>query len=144
MLFLNNLSSKIKIKKRKRVGRGIGSGIGKTSGRGHKGQKSRSGYKIKKIFEGGQTPFYRRIPKFGFKSKKNIYVQELNINKLNYFKKNEVINLKVLKKNKIIKNNVKFVKLIMGNKLINKDIKILDKNIKLSIGVYNLLNSIKL
>ena len=70
---LNKLKSKIK-KSKKRLGRGIGSSKGKTSGRGHKGQKSRSGVAIKS-FEGGQMPLYRRLPKRGFKSmfnKKNI------------------------------------------------------------------------
>lgn len=54
---------------RKRVGRGQGSGTGKTSGRGHKGQKARSGYSIKRGFEGGQMPLYKRLPKIGFTSK---------------------------------------------------------------------------
>ncbi len=63
---LNNLSLNIKRKYKKRLGRGIGSGKGKTSGRGHKGQKSRSGVAIKN-FEGGQMPLYRRLPKRGFK-----------------------------------------------------------------------------
>ncbi len=140
MLSLNNLSSIFKYKKSKRVGRGIGSGLGKTSGRGHKGQKSRSGYNIKRIFEGGQTPFYRRIPKFGFKSKKKKLKKEICISKLNILNNNNLVNLKILKKKKIIKNNIKFVKIILGGILINKNIKILDKNIKLSSGVLNLLN----
>ena len=67
MLKLNNIVDKGSIKKSKRVGRGIGSGKGKTSGAGHKGQKSRSGVSIKG-FEGGQMPLHRRLPKRGFKN----------------------------------------------------------------------------
>ena len=109
---LNNL---IKIGKKKiRVGRGIGSGKGKTSARGHKGQKSRSGVAIKS-FEGGQMPLYRRLPKRGFKSilKKNIAI--LNLSKIqNILEKKDnnlknIIDLKILKEKKII--NKKFLKL---------------------------------
>ena len=113
---LNNL---IKNNKKKiRVGRGIGSGRGKTSSRGHKGQKSRSGVAIKS-FEGGQMPLYRRLPKRGFKtlSKKNTAI--LNLSKIQsiYEKnKNELktsLNLKSLKDNKLI--NKKYLKLkILG------------------------------
>ena len=78
-MHLNNL---IKINKKKiRVGRGIGSGKGKTSSRGHKGQKSRSGVAIKS-FEGGQMPLYRRLPKRGFKSFNNKNVAILNLSKI--------------------------------------------------------------
>jgi len=63
---LGNIKPAIKRQARKRVGRGIGSGLGKTSGRGHKGQKARSGGGVRRGFEGGQTPLYRRLPKRGF------------------------------------------------------------------------------
>ncbi|MGP1954916.1 MAG: 50S ribosomal protein L15, partial [Arsenophonus sp. NC-QC1-MAG3] len=63
----------------KRVGRGIGSGLGKTGGRGHKGQKSRSGGGIRRGFEGGQNPLYRRLPKFGFNSRKTIITAEVRL-----------------------------------------------------------------
>ncbi len=140
-MFLNNICIRKKNKKSKRLGRGIGSGLGKTSGRGHKGQKSRSGYNIKRYFEGGQTPFYRRIPKFGFKSKKNIFFKELSLDKLNIFNNNDIIDLKLLKKKKIIKYNIKIVKIILGNIIFNKKIKILDNNIKLSSSVRNILKN---
>jgi len=113
---LNNL---IKNNKKKiRVGRGIGSGRGKTSSRGHKGQKSRSGVAIKS-FEGGQMPLYRRLPKRGFKtlSKKNIAI--LNLSRIqNIYEKNKnelktSLNLKSLQDNKLI--NKKYLKLkILG------------------------------
>ena len=67
---LGNIKSATETVTRKRVGRGIGSGLGKTSGRGHKGQKARSGGGVRRGFEGGQTPLYRRLPKRGFT---NIY-----------------------------------------------------------------------
>ena len=111
MITLNN-RSKIK-KNRIRVGRGIGSGKGKTSGRGVKGQKSRSGVAIKS-FEGGQMPLYRRLPKRGFNpiGKKNIAI--LNLDKIQSYidKKNikisDTINTDLLKKLKLInKNSIK-------------------------------------
>ena len=113
------LNSLTKINKKKiRVGRGIGSGKGKTSARGHKGQKSRSGVSIKS-FEGGQMPLYRRLPKRGFKSIKNNFVAILNLSKIQSIidkKKNEIkdnLDLKILKEKKLI--NKKFNKLkILG------------------------------
>ena len=76
---LNTLKSKGTVKTPKRVGRGIGSGSGKTAGRGHKGQKSRSGGNIPRGFEGGQMPLQQRIPKFGFSSRKNSNTAEINL-----------------------------------------------------------------
>ena len=115
------LNSLLKLNKKKiRVGRGIGSGRGKTSSRGHKGQKSRSGVAIKS-FEGGQMPLYRRLPKRGFKtlSKKKETVAILNLNKIqSIFDKNKEtlkgqLDLKILKEKKLI--NKKFIKLkILG------------------------------
>ncbi|QJC36549.1 50S ribosomal protein L15 [Enterobacteriaceae endosymbiont of Donacia simplex] len=107
---LNNLFSKIK-KNKKRLGRGIGSGKGKTSGRGHKGQKSRSGYNINKSFEGGQSPLHRRLPKFGFKSKKKKFFKEIRLIDLEKTNSN-YINLDVLKSSKIISKKIKYVKII--------------------------------
>ena len=123
---LNNL---IKINKKKiRVGRGIGSGKGKTSARGHKGQKSRSGVSIKS-FEGGQMPLYRRLPKRGFKSINKVKVAILNLSNIQkIFDKNkssikDVINLKILKEKKLI--NKKYSKLkILGTGELKKNIDI--------------------
>ena len=127
MMQLNNL---IKNNKKKiRVGRGIGSGKGKTSSRGHKGQKSRSGVAIKS-FEGGQMPLYRRLPKRGFKSmnKKN-ETAILNLSRIqSIFEKNKdlfknSINLKLLKDNKIISK--KYLKLkILGDGELKEKIEI--------------------
>ena len=123
------LNSLIKNNKRKiRVGRGIGSGKGKTSSRGHKGQKSRSGVAIKS-FEGGQMPLYRRLPKRGFKSNKRKNIAILNLSKIQSIldkPKNEiknVLDLKILKEKKLI--NKKFLKLkILGTGEIKKNIEI--------------------
>ena len=106
-----NKSNKITIKKT-RVGRGIGSGKGKTSGRGHKGQKSRSGVAIKS-FEGGQMPLYRRLPKRGFNSIRRDFLGKINLGKVQYFiEKNSIsntekINLDLLKKLNIVNKNSK-------------------------------------
>ena len=124
---LNNL---IKNNKKKiRVGRGIGSGKGKTSARGHKGQKSRSGVAIKS-FEGGQMPLYRRLPKRGFKSLQKNITAILNLSKIQNImdkQKNDIKNtldLKILKEKKLI--NKKFKKLkILGTGEIKKILKYL-------------------
>ena len=117
MNILNNMS-KIK-SSRKRLGRGIGSGKGKTSGRGVKGQKSRSGVAIKS-FEGGQMPLYRRLPKRGFNSINKIKVAKINLDQIqNFVDKNRIdisnqINLESLKKEKIISKSFSKFK-ILGN-----------------------------
>ena len=103
--------------KKIRVGRGIGSGKGKTSGRGHKGQKSRSGVAIKS-FEGGQMPLYRRLPKRGFNKITKIKVGKINLGKIQYFidknkiKKSDKISLTLLKTLKIINKNTKQLKIL--------------------------------
>ncbi len=123
------LNSLIKNNKKKiRVGRGIGSGRGKTSSRGHKGQKSRSGVSIKS-FEGGQMPLYRRLPKRGFKSLNKNDTAILNLSKIQEIlekSKNDIkdfLDLKILKEKKLI--NKKFIKLkILGTGEIKKNIQI--------------------
>ena len=111
-----NTIGQIKVKKM-RVGRGIGSGKGKTSGRGHKGQKSRSGVAIKS-FEGGQIPLFRRLPKRGFNSIKKIKVGKINLGKIQLFiennkiNKSEKISLNLLKKLKIINKNSAKLKIL--------------------------------
>ena len=104
---LNNL---IKNNRKKiRVGRGIGSGRGKTSSRGHKGQKSRSGVAIKS-FEGGQMPLYRRLPKRGFKTFKKKDIAVLNLSKIQ----------KICEKNKEVLNKTMDLKVLKDKKLVNK------------------------
>ena len=122
---LNNLKLLNKPKEKKRLGRGIGSGKGKTSGRGHKGQKSRSGVAIKS-FEGGQMPLYRRLPKRGFKSFNKKEIALVNLTKLQGFAKkktdlaNSKINLSSLIKSKLIKKKFKMLKLIGSGNLKSK------------------------
>jgi len=115
-------------KKKIRVGRGIGSGRGKTSSRGHKGQKSRSGVAIKS-FEGGQMPLYRRLPKRGFKSINKNNTAILNLSKIqNIIDKSKnniqkILDLKILKEKKLV--NKKFLKLkILGSGEIKNNIEI--------------------
>ena len=123
------LSNLPKINKKKiRLGRGIGSGRGKTSSRGHKGQKSRSGVAIKS-FEGGQMPLYRRLPKRGFKSLKTNSTAILNLSKIQKIldkKQNaltNILDLKILKDKKLI--NQKYSKLkILGSGEIKTNIQI--------------------
>ena len=111
-----NTTGKI-ISKKIRVGRGIGSGKGKTSGRGVKGQKSRSGVAIKS-FEGGQMPLYRRLPKRGFNPIGKIKVAKINLEKIqNFIEKktissSDTINVKLLKKLKIINKNSQMLKIL--------------------------------
>tara|TARA_X000000368_G_scaffold381893_1_gene338731 strand:- start:65 stop:571 length:507 start_codon:yes stop_codon:yes gene_type:complete len=105
---LNSISSEGTSKNRKRVGRGIGSGTGKTAGRGHKGQKSRTGGNIRPGFEGGQMPLQMRLPKFGFSSRVNNNFKEVNVKNIEGM---SVVNLETLKENKIISKSVKKVKI---------------------------------
>ena len=114
------LNSSVKIKKpKKRLGRGIGSGKGKTSGRGVKGQKSRSGVAIKS-FEGGQMPLYRRLPKRGFNPINRNKIAKINLDQIQSFVDNKRIdpqahiNLETLKKNNIIRKSYSKFK-ILGN-----------------------------
>ena len=117
---LNSISCDGTSQNRKRVGRGIGSGTGKTSGRGHKGQKSRSGGKVRLGFEGGQMPLQMRLPKFGFSSRVNNFSKDLNIKNINGI---ELINLNTLKEHKLISKSVKKVK-IFGNTEINSKLSV--------------------
>jgi large subunit ribosomal protein L15 len=121
---LLNVNEKIKDKK-KRLGRGIGSGKGKTSGRGVKGQKSRSGVAIKS-FEGGQMPLYRRLPKRGFNPVNKEKIAKINLEKLQMFVDNNKldvgskIDLEILKKNKIIKKSYSKFKILGSGNLKSK------------------------
>ncbi|EFM95534.1 50S ribosomal protein L15 [Actinobacillus pleuropneumoniae] len=100
----------------KRLGRGIGSGLGKTSGRGHKGQKSRTGGGVRRGFEGGQMPLYRRLPKFGFTSLKSFHVAEIRLNDLAKVDGNEVT-LESLKAANVITKDILSVKVILAGKI---------------------------
>ncbi len=100
-------------KSRKRVGRGIGSGLGKTAGRGHKGQKSRSGGFHKVGFEGGQMPLQRRLPKVGFRSRIGMVTDEIRLHELNKVDA-EVIDIEALKKANLINGKIQRVKVMLS------------------------------
>ncbi len=103
----------------RRVGRGIGSGLGKTSGKGHKGQKARSGGKIRRGFEGGQTPLYRRIPKRGFKNRFATEYAVVNVGDLEKFDNGTVVNAEMLLSEGIINKELDGVK-VLGNGTLTK------------------------
>ncbi len=106
---------------KKRVGRGSGSGLGKTCGRGQKGQKARSGGSINPVFEGGQLPLYRRIPKRGFTNGKfKTRYAVINLETLNRFEDGTVVNPALLKETGIIKNQLDGVKVLGEGKLEKK------------------------
>ena len=109
---LSELKPKVNSKSsKKRVGRGIGSGTGKTCGRGHKGQKSRTGGKVQVGFEGGQMPLQRRLPKVGFTSRVNRLSAELKYDRLSKVKEAEVT-IELLKEYKLINKKIQKVKII--------------------------------
>lgn len=100
----------------KRVGRGIGSGLGKTGGRGHKGLKSRSGGSVKPGFEGGQMPLQRRLPKFGFTSRKAMVSEEVRLAELAKVE-GDVADLDSLKKANVLKDATEYAKVILSGEL---------------------------
>ena len=97
----------------KRVGRGIGSGLGKTGGRGHKGQKSRSGGTVKPGFEGGQMPLQKRLPKYGFTSRLAAVTAQIRTSELNAVAE-DVIDLDALKRADLISNNIERAKVFLS------------------------------
>jgi large subunit ribosomal protein L15 len=114
---LNSLSPAPGAKKNaKRVGRGIGSGTGKTAGRGHKGQKSRSGGKVRPGFEGGQMPLQKRLPKFGFASRISRTTGQIRLGELNAIE-GEVIDLAALKNADLVKENVVRARIFLSGEL---------------------------
>ena len=114
---LNTLSPAVGAKKPgKRVGRGIGSGLGKTGGRGHKGQKSRSGGKVRVGFEGGQMPMQRRLPKFGFTSRKSLVSAEVNLFEITKVE-GDIVELSTLQAAGLVKKNVLFVKIVKSGEV---------------------------
>ena len=101
---------------RKRIGRGMGSGMGKTAGRGHKGQKSRSGGFTKIGFEGGQMPLQRRLPKVGFSSRISIVTSQVTLGQLDNLSEKD-INIDVLKKHNLVTKNILRVKVMLSGEI---------------------------
>lgn len=122
----------------KRVGRGIGSGQGKTCGRGHKGQQSRSGGFHKVGFEGGQMPLQRRLPKFGFISRKSRYTTEIRLNELELINA-DVIDLEALKQADLIREEIKSVKVILSGEI---NMAITLKGIKVTKGAKKAIEAV--
>ena len=128
-LTLNNISDPKSRSEKKRVGRGTGSGVGKTAGRGHKGQKSRSGGNVRPGFEGGQMPLQMRLPKFGLTSRVPRVSESINVKHLEGVKKITIENLKKLG---LIRKSTLKVKIFGEGKLLEQPS---DENIKISKGV---------
>ena len=113
---LNSLSNEGTAQNRKRVGRGMGSGTGKTAGRGHKGQKSRSGGFTKIGFEGGQMPLQRRLPKVGFTSRVSLITSQVTLSQLDKLSEKE-ITIDVLKKHNLVTKNISRVKVMLSGEI---------------------------
>ena len=118
IMTLNSLTNQGTAQNRKRVGRGMGSGTGKTAGRGHKGQKSRTGGGVRPGFEGGQMPLYRRLPKRGFNPISRTNIAIMNLEKIQSFinektiNPSDTINMELLKKLKLINKNSQKLKIL--------------------------------
>mgnify|MGYP000692909381 CR=1 FL=1 len=121
----------------KRAGRGIGSGIGKTGGRGHKGQKSRSGGTVKPGFEGGQMPIQRRLPKFGFTSRKSFVTDQVTLAEIARVE-GDTVSLDSLKAAGLIKKEIQFVK-VMKSGEINRAVTV--TGIKVTKGALEAINA---
>lgn len=118
---LENMSKSPETKARKRVGRGPGSGMGKTSTRGENGQKSRSGVSISPWFEGGQSPLYRRVPKRGFNNKKfRTEYAVINLSDLNRFNDGDTVTPELLKELGIVKKQMAGIKVLANGNLEKK------------------------
>ena len=117
---IHNLGPAVKGKNRNRVGRGIGSGNGKTAGKGHKGQKARTGGKIRRGFEGGQTPLYRRIPKRGFNNVFSIEYATVNVSDLERFENGTVVNMELLLNEGIVRRELAGLKVLGQGTLTKK------------------------
>ncbi len=111
---IHNLGPAVESKPRYRKGRGIGSGNGKTAGKGHKGQKARTGGKIRRGFEGGQTPLYRRIPKRGFNNIFSIDYATVNVSDLERFEDGTVVNMELLLAEGVVRKELAGLK-VLGN-----------------------------
>ena len=131
MSYLNSIAPLHTRKDNKRVGRGIGSGKGKTCGRGHKGQKARAGGFHKVGFEGGQMPIQRRLPKFGFTSRQQLRSDELRSGVLNMLG-DELITLELLKAKGLVQSKIRIVK-VFNQGEITRSIKL--KGIRVAASV---------
>ncbi len=147
-MYLNTLQPAVGSKfTAKKLGRGIGSGLGKTCGKGHKGQKARAGGYHKVGFEGGQTPYKRKMPKFGFTSKKALIKEEIRLSELNKLasksNNNQEINITMdaLRLANIIKHSIKYVKIIATGEVKHIFIVKINDAIKVTKGAQHLIEA---
>lgn len=117
---------------RLRVGRGVGSGLGKTAGRGHKGQRARKSGNVRPGFEGGQMPIQRRLPKFGFISRVGLVTAEVCLDELNKLTA-EAIDFIALKDSGLVRKNMKRARIMLSG-LINRAVVIKGKNLHVTAG----------
>jgi|TARA_B110000196_G_scaffold148467_1_gene128399 large subunit ribosomal protein L15 len=117
-------------KEAKRVGRGIGSGMGKTAGRGHKGQKSRSGGSVRPGFEGGQMPLQKRLPKYGFTSRISRVTSEIRLSELNLID-SKTVDIESLRNAGLINSNITRVKVFVSGEITKS---VILKGIKVTKG----------
>src|SRR3990167_2216436 len=123
----------------KRLGRGIGSGKGKTCGRGHKGQRARAGGVHKIGFEGGQMPLQRRMPKSGFRSKKSLVREEIRLSDLNSITSEDIIDIEALRSAGLIRGTTKYVKIILSGQ-VNKALTI--RGLELTAGAQKAIEAL--
>lgn len=159
-MYLNTLQPAVGSKfTAKRLGRGIGSGFGKTAGKGHKGQKARAGGYHKVAFEGGQTPTQRRFPKFGFTSRKQLYRAEVRLSDLKKLIKYDAVNKQVVsneqqEKNKaieitlaslraanIINSSIKYVKIIATGEVKHPFVININDSLKITKGARKIIEA---
>lgn len=139
-MYMNNIAPAAGAKKeRNRAGRGIGSGLGKTCGSGHKGQKSRSGGYNKVGFEGGQMPLRMRLPKFGFTSRKASTRAEIRLDLLQKLSAEETIDIMMLKERGFVPRNTEVVKVIKAGSL-DKSVSL--RGIKVTKGAREIIESV--
>lgn len=116
-LRLNSISpAPGRVKEKKRLGRGIGSGLGKTSGKGHKGQKARKSGNVRPGFEGGQMPLQKRLPKYGFVSRSSLESAQVRLGELGAVA-GDVVDLPALQAANIVSRNVRFVKVFASGEV---------------------------
>ncbi|PCI35151.1 MAG: 50S ribosomal protein L15 [Thiotrichales bacterium] len=141
MLELNNLG-RAKLLTKKRRGRGIGSGLGKTSGRGHKGQKARSGgyHKRGVGFEGGQVPLHRRLPKVGFVSRKSLLACQVCVKDLSKVE-GEVIDFAAFLDQDIVNRNIKSIKIIASGELSKKVVLKIGNGLRITKGAVAIIEA---
>ncbi|PCS22157.1 50S ribosomal protein L15 [Candidatus Enterovibrio escicola] len=132
-MYLNTLSPAAGSKpSKKRLGRGVGSGLGKTCGRGHKGQKSRSGGSVRLGFEGGQMPLKQRLPKFGFASRKSLTSAEVRLGELAKVE-GDVVSLDTLKVANIITKDIRTVKIVLSGE-VTRSVSVIAKGLRVTKG----------